>query len=234
MALPSSSSVFTALLIRKISPLNDRTATFFFDPIFHYKPGQSLQVIFPGDDKKRYYAISSSPTEGQTAITVKWEPETIFGGILSKLKVGETIQANGPWGSFGLPDPVPSPLYFLAGGTGITPFRSMIKFIVDHKLPVTISLLHSAKREKDLIFAEDFARTDDYADRLIYAATTTEKPLSPTKSSSRITAEMIRPLLLATPGLFYICGPTGFVSSMEHLLTETLEIPTNHIRREQW
>src|SRR5262245_48216685 len=95
---------------------------------FDFKAGQSVQVLFPQDPKKRFYSISSSPTEkDRLDLTIKSEQGSVLYQSLFALKKGTLIELIGPLGKFSLPDDPAGPFYFLAGGTGVSPFRSMIK-----------------------------------------------------------------------------------------------------------
>src|SRR5258706_8979951 len=73
-----------------------------------FNPGQSIAVTFPGEAKKRYYSISSSPTEGPfVEITVKTEFGSALAKSVSSLKKEDILEIEGPFGgSLSLPDPL--------------------------------------------------------------------------------------------------------------------------------
>src|SRR6266704_3245587 len=146
--------------LRTIFSLPSNISTLRFDVPLKFKPGQSIAITFPGDPKKRYYSISSSPTEGAfVEITVKSKPESLLAQALANLKRGNVLDIEGPFhGGLSLPQPLATPLCFIAAGTGVTPFRSMVKSLVDEGSPVDVWLLHSVKRQEDLLFRQDFTQ----------------------------------------------------------------------------
>src|SRR5579872_5475959 len=125
-------SRFTTVRVLSATPQTSDTQTLRLGIYFPYKAGQSVQVVIPGDPKKRYYSISSSPTEKDYIdITIKAEPGTVLFQSLFNIRPGGSIELSGPYGSFTIPDGMTGPFYFLAAGSGITPFRSMSKYLLD-------------------------------------------------------------------------------------------------------
>lgn len=115
---------------------------------FSFYPGQYLDVELINDT--RAFTISSSPTENFLMITLK-KGISKFKKFMEKLKIGDTISTSHPAGTFTLDET--SPAIFLAGGIGITPFRSIIKYVLDKKLSTPIVLIYSSN--------DDFAFKDE-------------------------------------------------------------------------
>lgn len=110
---------------------------------FTFYPGQYLDLELPVKDRNgntRTFTISSSPNEPFLMITSK-VGVTPFKKAMERLKKGDIIKTSHPIGTFTLDES--SPAVFIAGGIGITPFRSMIKSVVDYKLDLAITLLYS-------------------------------------------------------------------------------------------
>lgn len=116
---------------------------------FSFYAGQYLDVEL-GDDT-RAFTISSSPTERFLMITPK-KGITPFKKYLENLKPGDEITTSHPAGTFTLDES--SPAVFLAGGIGITPFRSMIKYAMDQKLTTPITLFYSNSDDEFLFKRE--------------------------------------------------------------------------------
>lgn len=111
---------------------------------FTFYPGQYLDIKLPVSDPDgdtRAFTISSSPTEDFLMITPK-KGISPFKKFMEDLKVGDTIESSHPAGTFILDETEPA--VFLAGGIGITPFRSIIKYAVDNQLKTAITLIHSS------------------------------------------------------------------------------------------
>jgi ferredoxin-NADP reductase len=225
----------TAPVLDIISETAD-TQTFRLGTYFDFQPGQAISLTIPGDPKKRFYSISSSPTEKNSiAITIKAaEKERALYGSLFSLKKGSPVEVAGPMGSFTLTPPIQSPLYFLAGGSGVAPFRSMIRYVLDTQPAVESWLIHSVRTPDDLIFKEEFLSWSQKIGTFRYLPTFTRWTDVDFKGETgRIGETLLRKHVNLSSGTFFLCGPKTFVSDMEHVLG-TLSVPADRIRREQW
>src|SRR3989338_5783837 len=125
----------------------EEMSSFFFQRPLHldFKPGQfmrlSLNLSHPDErGSGRFFSIASSPTEKDyLMITVKTSPQ-IYKKTLLNLMPGNKIQISLPYGVFTLKPEEPQPYIFLAGGIGISPFRSMIRYSADLNLKRPITL----------------------------------------------------------------------------------------------
>jgi ferredoxin-NADP reductase len=115
-----------------------------------YIPGQCLTVYFPDLSQTlgKQYSISSAPYEKTCAITVKAIGR--FSNRLCSLSVGDHILGSNPNGTF-YPKQL-SDLILLAGGMGVTPFRSIILESLFRASAVKIRLLYSTKTAADMPF----------------------------------------------------------------------------------
>jgi len=229
-------SKLETVVIRNIVQEAPDAWTLSFDATFAYKPGQSVQILFSGDTKKRYYSISSSPTEkGRLAVTIKIPADHVLAPLLKGLKVGNTVQLEGPFGSFGLPPDLTGVFCFIAGGGGVTPFRSMIKYLVDTRACVDMWLFHSSRTTADLIFSTEFSGWMVTQPSFHYITTLTRSPnVSDGIMKGRISEALLRKHVRERDAHFFLSGPSTFVGDMEGLLKGPLAVPVNHIRREQW
>ena len=137
---------------------------------FDYQPGQfieaELRQVHPDErGEKRWFTLSSSPTEDTLDITTrKLDKHSSFKDVLFKLKPGDTIHIKGPDGSFVLPKKQ-SNMVWIAGGIGITPFRSQLKYMLDRKIfDYKITLFHGNRTLEDNIcrnLIEDYQKHND-------------------------------------------------------------------------
>jgi ferredoxin-NADP reductase len=224
-------------ILQAVTPEIPTIDTLRLEVPFKFKAGQSVQVNFPGDAEKRFYSISSSPTEGSfIEITVKSEKGSSLARAIAGLKIGDALPVEGPFGgSLSLPEPVRSSLAFIAAGTGVTPFRSMIRYLFDEVVPVDHWLLHSVRSRAELLFQDDFMTWAGQRDMFRYVPTITREDHRDWKyDTGRITETLIRKHVVAHDTLYYLCGPSTFVADMETMLRDALHIPAERIRREKW
>ena len=132
-----------------------------------------------------------------------------------------------------LPEPLEGPYIFLAGGSGVTPFRSMIKFALDTRPTTELWLFHSVKTPDDLLFKEEFlAWAQNPAFHYVPTFTRWDDP-DKQAETGRIGNTVLNRHLPLMKGIFFLCGSKEFVTDMEHVLVG-LKVPAEHIRREQW
>jgi ferredoxin-NADP reductase len=140
-------------------PKEGDARSFVFSPAepVSWLPGQFTRLTLPlehPDDRgdKRWFTISAAPSEGKVAITTRiFEGRrSTFKQALSELKPGDQVEAADPEGDFVLGDPEHNYL-FVAGGIGITPFRSMLAEADIKKQWPHITLLY-ANRDDDAVF----------------------------------------------------------------------------------
>lgn len=140
---------------------------FKLDRKLAFQPGQYMEWTLPavapdgqGADRRgnrRYFTIASAPTEPDLVIGTKFylEPSTFKRQLLA-MKLGDSIIAASRGGDFVLPKDKNKKLVFMAGGIGITPFRSMIKYLLDRQEKRDIILLYSNKTPTEVAYTDIF------------------------------------------------------------------------------
>jgi len=200
---------------------------------FGFKPGQFLTVNLELDGKmeKRAYSFSSSPTEKEYLMfTIKKEKKV--SKKLSEMESGDKLEARGPFGIFILDENF-NDITFIAGGTGVTPFRCMIKYVADNKLNKNIKLLYSARTEKDLIFNEEFQKIENTNPNFRFIPTTTRDETFKGKKG-RIDEKFLKDNVQnLNEEIFYICGPTAFVEAIKEALLK-LNVENKKIKIDKW
>ena len=201
-----------------------------------FKPGQYLEWTLPDKapdsrGNRRYFTIASSPTEKELALGIRFsEQGSTFKNILSDMHQ-QTIVAGQLAGDFTLTEDKKQKLVFIAGGIGVTPFRSMIKYLVDMKEKRDIILLYANRSVEHIVYKDLF----DQAKKEIglqthYIATDKEHvPTSWNGEVGRIDETMLKRLVPDySVRTFYLSGPNAMVSGYKQLLHD-LGIPTKHI-----
>lgn len=99
---------------------------------FGFAAGQFCMVEVPDGDKikKKAYSIASAPYESEYLdLCIKLVPGGLATNWFWSLNEGDSVPLGGPYGNFTLPSPIDSDLVLVATGTGLAPFRSMLRQI---------------------------------------------------------------------------------------------------------
>ena len=126
-----------------------------------YIAGQFVEITIQHSDPdkrgvKRWFTLSSSPTEKYLTITTKLSviSPSSFKKNLMHLNIGDSVECSEAMGDFVLPKSDNIALIFVAGGIGITPYRSMIKWLVDSGQSRNIQIVYSAHSTAELTFKD--------------------------------------------------------------------------------
>jgi ferredoxin-NADP reductase len=220
----------------------DGTLGFVLEPAGKFPafvPGQFCDLTLPAppfsDDKGdiRTLSIASSPREGRLLFATRLTGSA-FKRSLAEGPLGLEVEVEGPFGSFALHDDPARPAVLLAGGIGITPYRSMIADAAERADPRRITLIYSNRRASSVAFLEDFERWEREAPgfRLVATLTDPEAGKPWPRETGRVDREFLKRFL---PGneeaVWYAVGPDGFIGGMEMVLPE-IGIPPERIRVE--
>ena len=153
-----------AFVLRRKELLTADIGSFWFEPTrrFAFAPGQFLEYTLAhtrpdARGVRRYFSIASSPTEEEILLTARFaEPGSTFKQMLRTIPLGGEAMAAKVAGDFVMPSDTQQKLVFIAGGIGITPFRSMVKYLLDTKSRRDIVLLYGARTAEDLVFRDVF------------------------------------------------------------------------------
>jgi ferredoxin-NADP reductase len=193
--------------------------------VLDFKAGQFLSVKLQDNSRlKRYLSISSSPTEKCYLEFTKKLTESDFSKTLDGLKAGDQVDIQYPFGKFVL-DETASRIAFLSGGIGITPIRSICKYVVDQNLGQDIVLVYANRSVKDIVFKDDFDALVKSYPRLRVAHVLCETEPGFKCTVGRINQQVIKNEIPDyQERKFYLCGPPQMVEAMRKLLAEELEV----------
>ncbi len=183
----------------------------------------------------RPYSISSPPNQnGHYDITIRRvEGGLVSNYLLDELEKGDALESSGPAGHF-----YHNPLFHdrtmvcLAGGSGITPFMSMIREVVECGLDRTIYLFYGNKDLDDVIFNEQLSAYTERFENIHYLPVIETPSQNYDGLSGLITGQLIKKTLADLSGKrFYLCGPAGLYDFCMPEL-EGLGIPSRRVRKE--
>ena len=201
-----------------------------------FRPGQYVNLFIEIDGVKtsRPFSISSRPGCGHLDLTIQRKPGGFVSGyILDNLKVGDELRSTGPVGHF-YHEPLidGADLVFLAGGSGITPFMSIIRDQAAKGWPLKIHLLYGSRDPGVVIFGSELEELAAGADRFSYDLVISEPPDGYDGLTGFLDAKLIKSKVSdLSDRTFYICGPIVMYDPCLTALEE-LAVPAHKIRHE--
>ena len=205
-----------------------------------FKPGKYMEWTL-GHKKidsrgnRRYFTIASSPTEKrEIRMGIKFYPNgSSFKKKLLSMNAGEIIVASQLAGDFTIPRSKKKKLVFIAGGIGITPFRSMIKYLIDTKQKRDIVLLYSNKTPADIAYKNILDQAEkELGIKIIYTVTDKIKPGTWQGRTGYIDTRMIvQEIPDYSERYFYLSGTHGMVTTFDSVLQE-MGVGKSHIKKD--
>ena len=221
--------MFSLTLIKKYNEFPDVVTFIFKSNIpFTFNAGQFLHYTLPHpnpDDRgiHRYFTIAAAPFEEVARITTRFTTikGSTFKNALHELKVRDILEADGPEGEFVIKDESKS-YVFIAGGIGITPFRSILLELAHKNSPINVTLLY-ANHDQNIVFKEELENL---------TKTNPNFKIHYVFSPQRIDEAKIREFVpdLNTP-YFYVSGPEPMVNGIIDILKQ-MEINQDHIKKD--
>ena len=206
---------------------------------FQFSAGQFINLTLDNNSAplQRSYTIASSPNQlDWIEISVKKEPSGKGSGYLhDSANVGDVFRVNGPHGKFFFDADLTRRLILIAGGVGITPIMSMIRFIRDVNWQGEVRVLLSAKTESDLLFNDELRKIRQLHKNISIEQTLTRNRNSNwTGHTGRIDSETIRKMELDQDGTHvFICGPNAMADEISSMVLET-GIDARNLHRESF
>jgi ferredoxin-NADP reductase len=222
----------------------ERTIAFRFEKPsdWRFKAGQFIDMTLldpsetDSEGNTRGFSIASGPHEETLMVTTRMR-NTAFKRVLNNVSIGTAVRIEGPFGDLTLPHNASRTVVFLAGGIGITPFRSMLVWAAREKLPHRIFLFYSNRRPEDAPFLEELQMLERKNPNYKLIATMTEMEKSHrcwTGETGLINQEMLaRYLKDAGSPIYYIAGPPAMVKGLHEMLNKA-RVDDDDIRTEEF
>ncbi len=225
--------------IKKITPLvtsfsfkaHDGTGIDFVPGMFamlKYKNGVTQENI------ARAFSMANMPSSESLEFLIS----LIHGRLTSKLetaKVGDVYYISAPYGQFKFDTESNNKLLFLAGGTGIAPFLSMLRFLEKNGTKADCVMIYSVKYGNEVICKEELEKMQkDMGIRLSVTVTRPTEGDGWTGETGHINADMIKKYAPDfSERVCYICGPPAFVTALKGDL-QSLNVDSKQIKAEMW
>lgn len=210
----------------------ERTMAFRFEkpPRWAFKPGQYLDMTLLGPSETdsegnvRSFSVASTPHEETIMVATRMR-DTAFKRVLKTMPMGTAVKIEGPSGDLILQNDAARTAVLLAGGIGITPFRSIAHWAAKQQSPNRIVLFYSNRRPEDAPFLAELQRLekDNPKYELVATMTEIEKSHQPWNGETGlIDQEMLaKHLKGATSPIYYIAGPPAMAKGLLIMLTKT-------------
>jgi len=193
----------------------------------------AVTLTVQGQPQTKYLSFSNSPTEKGYGEFTKRITQSDFSRVLNGMHPGDKLAVKMPMGKFTL-DEKDRKMAMLSGGIGITPLRSICKYIADQSLPVDVVLFYGNRNIDEIPFKDDLDSMPENI-RVIYALDEVPPDLEWAGEKGMITEEMIRRRIPDySERCFYVCGPPGMVKCLMGLLKDELAIPGERVKQENF
>lgn len=193
---------------------------------FAFRPGQYATISYRKGYRPsiaRCFSIASSPTEqGQLQFGIRLKGH--FTHALEKLQAGDKVTVRGPFGEFVLNTRQYNDVVLCAGGIGITPFMSMLRFTNATRDSAHITLILSARTQEEIPFAAELLALPMQNPTIKIAYAISEGPTDTLPADNVSQGRITREVLAKTLGedwqtkTFYVCGPPPFMKSVSDIL----------------
>ncbi len=196
------------------------------DKAISFLPGQYVKVGIPGTALTRAYSFSSGPGNKRAAFVVRNVPGGKMSTFLTDTaSAGQQMPITGPFGSFYL-RPVTRPVLFLAGGTGIAPFLSMLENLVETGSNHPIRMVFGVTHDIDLVALEQL---NDFAQRLpaFEYRTCVASDASAHSRKGYVTSHIDADWLNGGETDVYLCGPVAMVDAVSNWMDASGRPPRN-------
>jgi ferredoxin-NADP reductase len=185
-----------------------------------HRAGQHVDVRLTAEDgyqAERSYSIASGPEDDHLALTVeRLDDGEVSPYLVEVLRPGDELELRGPIGGYFVwEQSLGGPLFLVAGGSGVVPFRAMIRHHAATASDVPLRLLYSARSVDEVIYREELTKASAADGVQVELTLTREWPEDWAGHRGRIDRQLLDEYAWSTSEgpLTYICGPSGFVES---------------------
>ena len=204
---------------------------------FHSGQWVDCYVDVDGEQLVGGYSLTSSPlVTGSVELAVKQAREnTVTRYLHERAAVGDGLYLAGGQGGCYYTAGMARSLFLIAGGIGITPLISILRYVSQADPEVAVTLLYSASSPEELIFRDEIERLAAASDlvRCEFTVTHEMERRRPGDGSGRIDANMLSTMAIDPAALCFLCGPSAMIDDLSRTLVE-LGVEQSRIRYEKW
>jgi ferredoxin-NADP reductase len=191
-----------------------------------HRAGQHLDIRLTAEDgyqAQRSYSIASAPEDDDVVLTVeRLDDGEVSPFLVDELRAGDELELRGPIGGYFVWDAAAhgGPLLLVAGGSGVVPFRAMLRHHRASRSTVPVRLLYSARTLRDVVYRDELMQIAGSDEIDVRFTLTREQPSDWRGYRRRIDQELIAEVAWPPTDrpLVYVCGPTDFVETAASIL----------------
>ena len=205
-----------------------------------HRAGQHVDIRLTAEDgyqAQRSYSIASGPEDNQLVLTVeRLDDGEVSPYLTDELRPGDQLELRGPIGGWFIwESSADEPLLMIAGGSGVVPFRSMLRHRVATGSAAPVVLLYSTRSLEDVIYREELSKLAHEDGVEIQFALTRDWPDDWSGHRGRIDQQLLGEVSWPPERhpLNFVCGPTGFVETAARALVESGQ-PPGQIKTERF
>lgn len=226
------------LVLKQVNKVSGRVSDFVFTPDrpMKFLPGQYMEwtlagVPYDNRGNRRTFTVASSPTESEVRLGLKfYEPSSSYKQKLGSLRPGDVVYASQLAGNFTLKGHEGQKLVFVAGGIGITPFRSMVKYLSDTERQFDAVLFYLLSDPAEEAYGEEFAAAHNLGLRYLPISSRAEGNVRAVEFNAKFLAGQVPDYRERT---FYVSGPHPMVESTRAVL-RALGVPRRRIKTDHF
>lgn len=224
-----SPKIKVILELDQIKNIGKNIYEFVFDvkERFGFLPGQYMEwtLLHNHEDSRgnrRYFTIASSPTESKIYLGVKIpEKPSSFKKRLLGLKKGDKMSVSQLSGEFVIESNQNIPLVFIAGGIGITPFRSMVSYIIDKKQNRDVIVFYACSDDEEFVYKDVFKNAEKYGVKTYFINTRKDGFIDENLIKNKVSNYINR--------IYYLSGPNAMVDNYKKVIKD-LGVKSKNIR----
>jgi ferredoxin-NADP reductase len=202
--------------------------------------GQHVDIRLTAEDgyqAQRSYSIASAPEDDHLMLTVeRLQDGEVSPYLTDDLAPGDQLEMRGPIGRYFVWESgTGRPLLMIGGGSGVVPFRAMLRHRSAQQVDAPARLLYSSRTIEDVIYRDELTEFEDSRGVEVRLALTRSQPEGWDGFARRVDAAILSEVAWAPPDRphIYVCGPTGFVETVANCLVDLGHDP-NSIRTERF
>jgi ferredoxin-NADP reductase len=192
-----------------------------------HRPGQHVDVRLTAEDgyqAERSYSIASAPQDPNLVLTVeRLSDGEVSPYLTDELRPGDELELRGPIGGYFVwEESLGGPLLMVAGGSGIVPFRAMLRHWAAGDRAIPARLLYSSRTLDDVIYRKELTEHAGHDRVPIHIALTRDWPEDWQGHRGRVDRQLLEELAWPPDEhpLVYVCGPTAFAETVAEALVQ--------------